>query len=395
MKPINPYIQYIAPEIAAALIAGGVSLVGSGASTGATLGSAGKINKKTRKWYEKMYKTQVENNREDATTAYTRQKELSALNVENANKLEKESWNAKLSGIHEAGLNPGLALNGAGTVGAGGIATPVEKASPAQVGNPNGFSGNLPNIGEAAVQASQAALNYAEARKIEGVTEPEQKKMQSLEEDIKKTTAEVENIKKTTKFLETQVTFQTLQNDIAEATKGMQIDTFQWNLNKLKQDYRYGIESIKRLRIENQYQNKYWNAMINNLDANTTKLFWNAKLDKQTFGQNKINFPNIFNKAKAEAKNEAELRERFEQQVKTDILGIKTKENTEERGQNMEVINRAISTVTQIAWMLFMVRGKGFGKLPKTPAGRNVKSDSQTFEWSNGKWQPKTRKILM
>lgn len=126
------------PAVIAALIYGGASLA-TGASTGI---SAGKLNKKNRKWQEKMYNVQLENNRQDALAAFQRQNQLleDQRNFERENRefeLQTSDPAFQMDRYRAAGINPNLVSG---------------QIQPAQV------SANTPSAPSVA-QASAASLN--------------------------------------------------------------------------------------------------------------------------------------------------------------------------------------------------------------------------------------------
>lgn len=97
------------PVTASALIYGGATVASGAASSFAT----GKLNKKNRQWQEKMYNMQLENNREDALTAFQRQNQLleDQRNFERENRdfeLRTSDPQFQMDRMRAAGINPNL-----------------------------------------------------------------------------------------------------------------------------------------------------------------------------------------------------------------------------------------------------------------------------------------------
>lgn len=94
---------------ASALIYGGATVASGAASSFAT----GKLNKKNRRWQEKMYNMQLENNRQDALTAFQRQNQLleDQRNFERENRdfeLRTSDPQFQMDRMRSAGINPNL-----------------------------------------------------------------------------------------------------------------------------------------------------------------------------------------------------------------------------------------------------------------------------------------------
>lgn len=86
-------------SVTAAIMAGAAAL-SAGAATASTV-SAGKLNRKNRRWQEKMYKQQVADRRQDAESQFNRQKELAAWAYQNY-----DSPAAQRAAMRAAGMNP-------------------------------------------------------------------------------------------------------------------------------------------------------------------------------------------------------------------------------------------------------------------------------------------------
>lgn len=374
MKTIYPFQRKIATEVVAALVAGGLSLAGSLGTTGASLGATGKLNKKNRKWQEKMYDLQVENNREDAETTFERQKELQALGVESGLRVEREKWGANVQGLREAGLNPMLALNG-GVGGAGGVSAPSSsQAHSASIGAPQTFAPQILDptaqmadiIANAELKASEADLNKAKKNEVLGDTPLSQETINKLKEDVKKTAAEAEltvaetkltNLKST--FQEIENNWQTIQNNIAEATEKYQIDAIKWQLYNTRKNYEVMCEELKNWKAENQKKTEFLEAQIRLFNQQASLAFANGELAETTKGLTDeerrkkeketdlfiMMMPDIHQKYLWETKNEAEFRERFEELLRN-----------QRRGQNLQFTGQIISSIVGSATSLYKGR---------------------------------------
>lgn len=140
------------------------ALLGGAASAGSAV-SAGSLNRKNRKWQEKMYNLQVTQRREDAQAQYERMKDYASWAY---NKFESPI--AQRSFMQAAGINPffqGSALQPMGT--------PQGNASQAEGGSvpsQGPYSNNpMSNIMAGASSLREAALQGVQAENIQAQTE--------------------------------------------------------------------------------------------------------------------------------------------------------------------------------------------------------------------------------
>lgn len=142
------------PESAlSALGSAGISAAGSVVSSGLNALFQRFENQRERKWQENMYALQLQHNREDATTAFNRQKEL----IEDER--EYQSIGAQVERAQKAGINPLAALG----VSSGGGYSSVSSSSPASVGSPNTRAPQVGNFLGSAVEG------YSQGAQIENI----------------------------------------------------------------------------------------------------------------------------------------------------------------------------------------------------------------------------------
>lgn len=131
----------------------GLSAAGSVVSSGLNALFQGLENQRERNWQEDMYALQLQHNREDATTAFNRQKEL----IEDERKYQ--SVGAQVERAQKAGINPLAALG----VSSGGGYSSVSPSSPASVGSPNTRAPQVGNFLGSAVEG------YSQGAQIENI----------------------------------------------------------------------------------------------------------------------------------------------------------------------------------------------------------------------------------
>lgn len=140
------------------------ALLGGAASAGSAV-SAGSLNRKNRKWQEKMYNLQVTQRREDAQAQYERMKDYASWAY---NKFESPI--AQRSSMQAAGINPffqGSALQPMGTPQGN-----VSQADGGSVPSQGPYSNNpMSNIMAGASSLREAALQGVQAENIQAQTE--------------------------------------------------------------------------------------------------------------------------------------------------------------------------------------------------------------------------------
>lgn len=387
-------------------VSGGLGLIGSLIS-GA---QQRKENKRNRKFQREMYDLSVQNNREDATTAYNRQVDLtnlqSQLSYQNEQNIERNRFNNTVAGAKEAGVNIGLALNG-GSAGnaAGGVAVPqVPQSHSGNAPMPN--SAPIPPI-QMALDLSTAKLNEALARKNNEEAKTEEAKrepeLKNMEANYQKAMQDIEESKERIKLFasqadlnKNQADWQKFQNNILENTLQTRINAVEWELKNLKASYRqmmsqagvnYSISA--RNNIGNRYGARYWNALIDNLTANT-KLTGQKFLTEVEKTNNEA-WQGLFNGISydiREATKQGEIdivnwkadeQKKWEEKFQK-TLGI------EKRKQNMELVNTVVGGLIDIGSMMILKRPKfGIGTHKKTIKykwdGKRFSQEGGTDSW--------------
>lgn len=140
------------------------ALLGGAASAGSAV-SAGSLNRKNRKWQEKMYNLQVTQRREDAQALYERMKDYASWAY---NKFESPI--AQRSSMQAAGINPffqGSALQPMGTPQGN-----VSQADGGSVPSQGPYQNNpMSNIMAGASSLREAAFQGVQAENIQAQTE--------------------------------------------------------------------------------------------------------------------------------------------------------------------------------------------------------------------------------
>lgn len=140
------------------------ALLGGAASAGSAV-SAGGLNRKNRKWQEKMYNLQVTQRREDAQAQYERMKDYASWAWNHF-----ESPTAQRSAMEAAGINPfveGSVIQPMGTPQGN-----VSQADGGSVPSQGPYSNNpMSNIMAGASSLREAALQGVQAENIQAQTE--------------------------------------------------------------------------------------------------------------------------------------------------------------------------------------------------------------------------------
>ena len=140
------------------------ALLGGAASTGSAV-SSGSLNRKNRKWQEKMYNLQVAQRREDAQAQYERMKDYASWSWNRF-----ESPTAQRSAMEAAGINPfveGSVIQPMGTPQGN-----VSQADGGSVPSQGPYQNNpMSNIMAGASSLREAALQGVQAENIQAQTE--------------------------------------------------------------------------------------------------------------------------------------------------------------------------------------------------------------------------------
>lgn len=143
----------------------GIGALLGGAASAGSAASAGGLNRKNRKWQEKMYNLQVTQRREDAQAQYERMKDYASWAY---NKFESPI--AQRSAMQAAGINPffqGSALQPMGTPQGN-----VSQADGGSVPSQGPYQNNpMSNIMAGASSLREAALQGVQAENIQAQTE--------------------------------------------------------------------------------------------------------------------------------------------------------------------------------------------------------------------------------
>lgn len=305
-----------------AIISAAIAAASSAASTGASIGATGQLNKKNRKWQEKMYKLAVENNRADAETAYGRQQENAQMAFDLGQQQEQNHFQNLMQSARAAGVNPGMALGAGG--GTGGASVPqATQAAPAQTGTPQTFSPQIMDLSQAAKNIADAKLAEATAKKEEGLTGMIEQQKELLASQTAKNWEEIKKINEETKLTNSQAEWQNIQNTIAKATQGTQIQITEKQLEALNKAIEKDIEEIRGMNIENDNKQKLIDATLKLQRAQLIETQFKAaslKIENQKELKSMESYltqmENLAEKLQYEAKNEKEYRERFEKEMK-------------------------------------------------------------------------------
>lgn len=376
-----------------------ISSIGNMASAGIQAGAQSAEANKQRKWNEKMYNLSVENNRQDATTAFEREQQLMSQNVENQLKYDQQSIGAKMQGALEAGLNPVMALNGGGlgTSGVGGVATPqAEAASPMPYQQPKyDLSGAFDNLANMELKKAQANEANAKAEELRGETEPSKVSMQSIKQGIDESKQRVTTLMEQagffknaslkeaaqTSFLGSQTTWQELCNTVSRNTQKEQEETIRWGLYNLKKQYWLNVEALRKAKVESNMIGQYLNAMIGNFNKQASLFVSQAQLtDEQKHGTELDNkyfnmvMPDMHEQLLWRNENERTVMYRFEESLEAQL-----------RGQNMQLAGDIIHGLAGAGATLL------YGKALLSAKG--MSTTTTNAKNVNGRWVPQSQTI--
>lgn len=201
------------PSTTGAIISGGAGLLG----TGINAFSQGQMNRKTRKWNEKMYGLQ----RQDALADWTRQNEYNHPS-------------AQMARLKEAGLNPNLVYGSGATTEAGGI-----RGTESKGWNPRAPEVDLSPVGNSLMmyydtEIKQAQVDNLRAQNTVAVQDALLKAAQVLQ-----TTASTEKTGVETSRSKFDLS-------LAQELKETSIEAARSNVDKMKADTRYTLDRNER-----------------------------------------------------------------------------------------------------------------------------------------------------
>lgn len=306
--------------LTSAAIGAGASLAGTGASIAANAN----INKKNRAWQEKMYNLAVENNRQDATTAYERQQTLMDLAAQKEVLNTELNEIAKMKGfkqaLKETGINPMYAL---GIQGTAGNSTPTApQAQAAGYGNPQTFAPNIMDLSASIKNMAEAGLANAKAKTEEGVQQKVQEEIEVLAQSIKESEQRIAESKAKINLTNINATWQEIQNRIASATEETEISIKKQELKNLEQAWDKDFEIIKGLQEENKVKAQELANYLKLQQAQILKTHYEGirnKIASQKELQEYKRFNEILDAsirtAVAEAKNAEDFQNRFNKEM--------------------------------------------------------------------------------
>lgn len=383
----------------AAAIGAGATLLASGANTATQFALNGNMNLKTRRFAREMYTRQLQDNRENATTAYQRQQELVKMNQNFNRQMTRDELGLKMAGANAAGINPAIALGVSGAAAGGGGAAKAPEAQGAQVNNSANLGVGMPNLG------LEGVVELATAKKLEAEANLANTQANTLNGQTPQGEANIANTQASTSMYlsnidvndvlkplySAQKFWQDLQNKFFQKTQGYRAQFEQWNAYRMKADYEEAVERVNALRIDNQTRAKYNGAILANIIQNTALLLTQGRLNIQELEFNKRNMVNELNYMKWKAENEKDFKQRY-----TDFLA------TMRQGQWLNAGASALHSIADITGTILTKGGskavQSAGQMMNEPQAPytggmqgNPRQPSQTtvnYEWVNGKWIP-------
>lgn len=278
-----------------------INLLGGLAQSGINAAMTAQQNKKNREWSEKMYDIATKNNREDATTAFNRSKEMLALSTETDYQTQlrgaREMPTAQLQGYKNAGVNLGLALQGGlGGVQGGGRTATSPQASAA---SPMPAQQNVPlfDITAAMKNIAETKLTEQKVKESEAETDKKGAETNAISESIKQTQENVKVLTKTVEELDSRIqlnkfnaAFVSFQTDLGNALKGITIRKANAEVNQIEAVGAKIWEEARSAKVEADNKPKLINALIDLQGAqtnlaimNTIGQDWQNKKDAATF----------------------------------------------------------------------------------------------------------------
>lgn len=314
------------------IVGGGLGLINSGIN----IAAAKKENEKNRQWQEQMYNLSVENNRQDAETAYGRQLELLAAGRKNQLQYQLEEPSAKLQGLKNAGINLALGLNGGAAGGQGVGSVSAAQAAPAGYGNPTTFLPQIMDLSTAMKNFAEAGLAKAQAKKEEGLTEKIQDERQAIQQSISESQAKVKEIlskerlnKAQESYTKMQSDWQEIQNRIANATEKEQEELIRQQTTNAKKEWEKMDTEINNSNKTVQQKEELKDSMIKLQNQQLKNLLIEAygkKLENgkqlQTFKSYCDQAAETARKLKAEAENAEDFKRRFDKEMENKAIEL-------------------------------------------------------------------------
>lgn len=335
---------------------------------------------------------------EQAAIAFDRQKELTnmqaQLSLQNQLDLERQTPAARLQGLKEAGMNLGLAGN-MGGAGSAGVATPsVPQAHATQGNSPNSLSqmpisaggiGEIMDIAkgfqEIQNMKAEEQRTEAETSEILGETKPAEAETAKRWADAAQanqaaaeSTAKIGVYGKQKELLESDITWQNIQNEIAHDTKGSQKATIQRQAKLLKTQYELLAQEKKHKQLENESYEDYINSLINVYFAQFNEAMARAaNLDIDTQYQD-YTFTARQELLGWQGVNEMEFGERFKAQLEAEL-----------RAQNIQIAKEVIDAIVGTAGAV--IRAKAVANVGKAMR-RQTTITREAGDVINGRFKP-------
>lgn len=280
-----------------------------------------KENQRNRDWQEKMYDISVQNNRQDAETAFGHQQQLMDLQAQKQLELQEKQYAAQMKGIKESGMNPMFAMGMGGIQGVSAPSTP--QASAAGAGSPQTFNpATMMDISASIKNIAEAGLANAKAKTEEGIQQKVQEEIEVLAQSIKESEQRIAESKAKINLTNVNATWQEIQNRIASATEETQIAIKTQELKNLEQAWNKDFEIIKGLQEENKVKAQQLANYLKLQVAQILKTHYEGvrnKIASQKELQEYKRFGEILDAsirtAVAEAKNAEDFQNRFNKEM--------------------------------------------------------------------------------
>lgn len=290
-----------------------------------------KENQRNRDWQEKMYDISVQNNRQDAETAFGHQQQLMDLQAQKQLELQEKQYAAQMKGIKESGMNPMFAMGMGGIQGVSAPSTP--QASAAGAGSPQTFNpATMMDISASIKNMAEAGLATAKAKTEEGIQEKIQAEIKVYDQQIAESSARIKEINSKVELNNANTEALNISNRINSATEETQKEIKNQELLNLKQAWKKDFEIIKGLEIENDKKTEILANYIKEQKARIYKLNMEAngqKIQNQKMLKEYKRFDEILDAsirtAIAEADNAEDFKRRFAKEMEQRAAELKQK----------------------------------------------------------------------